>query len=154
MGIDISQLGPAAQEQAIRKLAQMNLEKMKRQESEKEAAKQKKYRNVSDERATEDGNTIKFDSKKEARRFDELMILLNAGAISDLRLQADFTLQEAYTLPNGNRVRAIRYKADFTYMKDGKLVVEDVKSSATKTRVYAIKKKMMLEKFGIEVTEI
>lgn len=155
MGIDISQLGPAAQEQALRKLAQMNLDKMKRQEAAKQAEKQKKYRNIPDERLSEDGKKIRFDSKKEARRFDELMLMLKAGEITDLRLQHDFTLQEAYTLPNGNRVKATRYKADFTYYdKDGKFVIEDVKSSATKTRVYAIKKKMLLDKFGFEITEV
>ena len=33
-------------------------------------------------------------------------------------------------------------------------VVEDVKSRATKTRVYEMKKKLMREKFGIEIQEI
>ena len=99
---------------------------------------------------------IEFDSKKEARYFDELMFRLEAGRIKDLKLQPQFTLQEAYTLPNGNRVRAIRYQADFSYYDCdlGKEVVADVKSKATKTRVYAIKKKLLQEKFGIEVVEI
>ena len=33
-------------------------------------------------------------------------------------------------------------------------VVEDVKSPATKTRVYEIKKKLMRERFGIDVREV
>ena len=82
------------------------------------------------------------------------MILLKAGKIQDLRLQTEFTLQDAYTMPNGNRVRAIRYKADFTYLWGGNLVVEDVKSKATKTRVYSMKKKILADKFGIEIQEI
>ena len=34
------------------------------------------------------------------------------------------------------------------------LVVEDVKSEATKTRVYAIKRKLMRERLGIDVREV
>lgn len=149
MGIDISRLSPSAQDQIMRKLAAQNLERMaqKKQSS--------KYHNTPTPRQTDDGKEIRFDSKKEAERFDELMLLMKAEKISELKLQADFTLQEAYTLPNGNRVRAIRYKADFTYRDaNGNLVVEDVKSRATKTRVYGIKKKLMLEKFGVEIREI
>ena len=50
-----------------------------------------KYHN---ERAKRAG--IRFDSQKEARRYDELMVMLRAGIISDLRLQPQFTLQESY----------------------------------------------------------
>jgi hypothetical protein len=45
--------------------------------------------------------------------------------------------------------------ADFTYMRDGKLLVEDVKSEATrKNRTYIQKRKQMLDKHGITVKEI
>ena len=101
---------------------------------------------------------IRFDSKKEARRFEELMMLLQAGKIRDLKLQHDFTLQEAYTTTEGVRVRAIRFRADFCYEEpDGnggwRKIVEDVKSKATKTRVYAIKKKLMQDVHGVCVRE-
>lgn len=149
MGIDISKLSPAAQEQIARKLGQQMLEKERRQ----------KYNAQPEIRGD-----IRFDSRKEARRFDELMILLRRGDIRDLKLQPQFTLQEAYTTPEGNRVRAIRYQADFSYERhnedrqawesEWEKVVEDVKSKATKTRVYAIKKKLMLERYGIEITEV
>lgn len=107
---------------------------------------------------------MNFDSKKEARRYDELMAMLRAGQIRDLKLQPQFTIQEAYTTPEGQRVRAIRYQADFSYKRPtepdctGEVhwlrVVEDVKSRATKTRVYEIKKKLMREKLGIEIQEV
>ena len=42
---------------------------------------------------------LRFDSQKEARRYDELMVMLRAGIISDLRLQPQFTLQERATSP-------------------------------------------------------
>lgn len=135
--IDIARLGPAAQKQIMQKL---------------QAQKQprSKYGNQKTETAG-----ITFDSKKEARRFEELRQLESIGAISDLRLQVDFTLQEAYTDTAGQRVRAIRYKADFTYYIEDRLIVEDVKSEATrKNRVYTIKKKMMAERYGISIQEI
>ena len=67
----------------------------------------------------------------------------------------DFTLQEAYTDAEGRRVRAIRYKADFTYReRDRGLVVEDVKSRPTRTKEYSMKKKMLKDRFGIDITEV
>ena len=33
-------------------------------------------------------------------------------------------------------------------------MVEDVKSRATRTRVYAMKKKLMQERFGIDIQEV
>ena len=39
-------------------------------------------------------------------------------------------------------------------MDEWRLVVEDVKSRATKTSVYAMKKKLLRERFGIDIVEI
>lgn len=118
---------------------------------------------------------ITFDSQKEARRFIELRSLLKAGKIRNLKLQPQFTLQESYVTPEGERVRAVRYVADFSYERalnrtvqwgpehgtvDFKtvtywnLVVEDVKSKGTRTAQYEIKRKMMLERFEIAVEEV
>lgn len=104
-------------------------------------------------------NGITFDSQKEAARYDALMLLLAAGEIKDLRLQPEFTLQEAFTTPDGERVRAVRYRADFLYkrrVKEGvdtrwERVVEDVKGFRTKD--YELKRKLMLG-LGIKVTEL
>lgn len=105
---------------------------------------------------------IRFDSKKEAERYEELMLLLRAGKIRKLKLQADYTLQEAYTTESGERIQAIRYRADFSYERPTKPdpygtiywipVVEDVKGVRTET--YKLKKKLMQERFGIEVKEV
>ena len=112
-----------------------------------------------------------FDSKKEARRYEALLARLHAGEIRKLRLQQDFTLQEAYTTTEGKRVRAIRYRADFCYderdyeaertaaelgfpCESWVPVVEDVKSRATRTKEYIIKRKLMLEKYNIEIREV
>ena len=99
---------------------------------------------------------LRFDSQKEARRYDFLIERERRGEIRDLRLQVDFTLQEAYTDAEGRRVRAIRYRADFTYYEgtQGRQVVEDVKSRPTRTREYAMKKKMLKDRFGIDITEV
>ena len=101
---------------------------------------------------------IRFDSKKEARRYEQLMLLLQSGRIRELKLQRDYTLQEAYTTTEGIRVRAIRFRADFSYEEQDEHgawveIVEDVKSKATKTRVYAIKKKLMQDIHGVRVRE-
>lgn len=142
--LSLSDLPPKYQDQAVRQLqAQM-------QRKSEALERVPKYRNQKTER-----KGISFDSKKESRRYDELMLMLQAGEISDLRLQQDFTLQEAYTTPDGERVRAIRYRADFAYQrKNGEYIVEDVKSKATRTRVYLMKRKMMLERLGIRIREV
>ena len=108
-----------------------------------------KYHNERAERAG-----VRFDSQKEARRYDELMVMLRGGIISDLRLQPQFTLQESYVTETGERIRAIRYTADFSYRFGGKLVVEDVKSTATRTKEYLRNRKFMRSKFGIEIQEV
>ena len=136
---DLARLSPAAQ----RQIYQKTLAEQRRKSTKK------KFGNVPTKR-----NGIKFDSKKEAGRYDELMALLRAGEIDNLKLQPQFTLQESYMTEEGERVRAIRYVADFSYTQGGEFVVEDVKSKATATAQYKMKKKMMREKFGISVKEV
>lgn len=149
MGIElyeISRLGKGAQAQIASKIAIS-------------AIKERKYKNKPTTRGK-----VKFDSQKEARRYDELALMLKAGKIRGLKLQPQFTLQEAYGTPEGDRIRAIRYVADFSYERltepdsTGRrywlLVVEDVKSEATRTAQYKIKRKMFCEKYGFGVTEI
>ena len=156
MGIRLEDLPPAAQRQAIQQLAEQERQRQERRE------KASKYHNRPDGRQTETGGKLRFDSRKEARRFDELSVMLRAGKIRNLKLQPQFTLQEAYTTAEGVRVRAIRYQADFSYerhiphmaMDEWRLVVEDVKSRATKTSVYAMKKNLLRERFGIDIVEI
>ena len=167
MGVDVKDLPPAYQAQALRKL----MERERRKQSaplpspaDAPTGGGRKYHNKPTERVTPAGNVLRFDSQKEARRFDELSALERAGTIRDLRMQVDFTLQEAYTDGEGRRVRAIRYKADFTYMKqsfvdrDGEwqwaLVVEDVKSRATRTKEYILKRKLIKERFNIDIQEV
>lgn len=83
------------------------------------------------------------DSKKEAMRCDELNLLLKGGAISRLKQQVKFVLQPSFWFGH-EKIRPICYFADFTYMEEGVLVIEDVKGKLTD--VYKLKKKMMLNK--------
>lgn len=144
--INVSDLPPKYQAQVAKKLI---AQQRRKQETAVVPPHRSKYGNVKTERAA-----IKFPSKKEARRYDELVGLQSAGVISDLRLQVEFTLQSAYTTPDGQRVRAIRYLADFTYNRDGEYIIEDVKSRPTRTPVYRMKKKMMADRLGLTVTEV
>lgn len=96
-------------------------------------------------------NGIRFDSRKEADRYAELCILQKAGIISDLQRQVQFTLIPAQYEGKKCIFKATNYYADFTYMQDGKLVVEDVKGF--KTKEYQLKKKMMYYFHHIKIKE-
>ena len=157
MSINITDLPPKYQAQALKQLdeQQKRRGRMPPPPAVQNQTKGPKNHNSPTERLAEDGTVIHFDSQKEARRYDDLILRLRAGEVQDLRLQVDFTLQEAYTDENGHRVRAIRYRADFTYRDpEGRLTVEDVKSRGTRTRDYLIKRKMMKDKLGITITEV
>ena len=143
---DIARFSPAAQRQILEKLGQT-------------AGKSDKPRKYHNRKCTvtlpESGKQVTFDSEREARRFGELRMLLRCGQIQDLRLQVNCTLQEGYTTADGERVRPIVYRADFTYRErtgDGwRPVVEDVKG--VRTKEYNLKRKMMLAKFGVNIRE-
>lgn len=97
-----------------------------------------------------------FDSQKEARRYSELKLLVRVGEISELELQKSFVLAESVKFNNEPRSKpAIRYVADFAYMENGVMIVEDVKSKATKSLpVYRMKKHLMKSIHDIEIQEI
>jgi hypothetical protein len=119
-----------------------------------------------------------YDSKKEARRGDELRLLERAGKIRDLREQVKYELiPSMYAAADGTVMastqedpisqwsrkkrgmwcveRAASYIADYVYVdENGKTVVEDVKSPATRTPEYILKRKMMLWIYGIQIKEV
>lgn len=120
-----------------------------------------KYHN---EKTIVDG--IAFDSRKEARRYQELKLMERAGEITDLQRQVKYELipaqYEMGTRIRGNHVstvercveKAVNYYADFVYndKMTGETVVEDVKGM--KTEVYRIKKKLMRWRYGIKIREV
>lgn len=101
----------------------------------------KKKSNRGNVRTEVDG--VLFDSKLEAERYIHLKVLLVGGAISDLKWGVYFEL-------NAGGTHSIRYKADFTYVMDSGLVVEDVKGYDVSKGEYILtklfKKKMLLMK--------
>ncbi len=74
-----------------------------------------------------------FDSRAEARRYQELQLLQYAGSISGLVRQVPFVLQEGFRDRYGHYWRAINYTCDFLYYaSDGRCIVEDVKGHASR----------------------
>lgn len=95
---------------------------------------------------------IMFASKKEARRYSELMLLLKAGHISGLVLQHTFELAKGVKFAGEKRAKPpLRYVADFIYSdpRTGTVVVEDCKGM--KTPAFNIKRHLMLALLGIDV---
>ena len=95
-----------------------------------------------------------FDSKKELKRYKELIELEFIGEVSSIERQVKYVLIPKQRDENGKAVRECAYVADFVYQdnKTGKIVVEDVKGFRTKD--YKIKWKLMLSVHGITVREI
>ena len=103
---------------------------------------------------------ITFDSVKEGQRWCELKLLQRAGEIRDLERQVKFVLIPVQKDPETGKVleRECSYLADFVFWENGKngweKVVEDVKSIATRTPEYRIKKKLLLKEYGIRIREV
>lgn len=95
-----------------------------------------------------------FDSKKEYSRYCVLKLMEKSGRISGLQRQVKYLLIPSQKGEIRNE-KPCNYKADFVYIMDGKTVVEDVKSEATrKNKDYIIKRKLMRYIHGIEVNEV
>lgn len=90
---------------------------------------------------------ISFDSVREARRWKELRLMEKAGLITDLKRQVTFVL-----IPSQEGQRPVKYIADFTYVENGMLIVEDAKG--VKTKDYIIKKKLMQWVHGLKIREV
>lgn len=98
------------------------------------------WRNV----PVEDGG-YRFDSKAEHRRWQQLCLLQQAGAITRLRVHPPFTLSV-------NGIVICRYIGDFAYYEGENEVIEDVKGRVTP--VFSIKKRLMQACLGIRVREV
>ena len=101
-----------------------------------------------------------FDSSKEHRRCQELRLLQKCGVISDLKTQDVLVIQPAFTAADGEKYRAITYRADFTYTQDGKQVVEDVKGYDEKhgkyltTEAFNLKWKLLKAKYPDKIFKL
>ena len=119
---------------------------------------------------TSDGNV--FDSGKEARRWEQLLLLAKAGEITNLRRQVEYELlpkqYETYErygkrgqrLKDGLRLveHDCKYIADFVYTiaKTGETIVEDVKGckQGAAYELFVLKRKLMLAVHSIRVKEV
>lgn len=119
------------------------------------AARPSKYGAV---KTTVDGET--FDSKAEARRWCDLVLLMKAGEIRPVAGR-DTLRGQSYDL-TVNGVKVCRYESDFEYEearyitfpkfeKFWRRVVEDCKGM--KTPVYRLKRKLMKAVHEIEIFE-
>ena len=96
---------------------------------------------------------IMFDSKAEANRWCDLMLLVKAGQISCLELQPVYVLAPSVKFTFASRSKPeLRYRADFTYLRNGVQIVEDVKG--VETEVFKIKRHLMKSVHGIDVRVI
>lgn len=89
---------------------------------------------------------IRFSSKKEMHRYNELQLLVKAGEIGDLKLQVKYSLDV-------NGVHITNYYADFVYtdFHTMKTIVEDAKGK--RIQPYPIKKALMKAIHDIDILE-
>ena len=91
-------------------------------------------------RCEDDG--IKFASKKEAKRYQQLKLLQDAGEVLFFLRQVPFHLQAG-----------IKYVCDYlVFWTNGEITIEDVKG--VKTDMYILKKKQVEATYPITITEI
>ena len=130
--------------------------KKEKQEKEKKAKKSPKYLNskvyvyedgfVSGSKNATNHGTVKekYDSRKEYLRHMELSVMEEAGQISKLDRQCRLEIQPKFTY-KGKTIRAISYMADFSYIRDGVQVIEDVKAFDEKRQKYLCTEAFLLK---------
>lgn len=100
-------------------------------------------------------NGILFDSKAEHDRYLELLCMQRAGVISALECHPRYEIIPAQRPPGRHGFQAAHYTADFKYIRAGKEIVEDVKSSYTREdQAYILRRKLMYLVHGIYVEEV
>lgn len=99
-------------------------------------------------------NGITYDSKREANRHQELLLMERAGLVRELRSQVQFELVPGVRIEGEKRARPpMRYTADFVYLDEsGAMVVEDAKGMQTKD--YRMRKHLMKAVHNISVKEV
>jgi hypothetical protein len=121
---------------------------------------------------TDPATGYEFDSKAEYHRWCELRLLERAGKIHNLQRQVKFELiptqreestavykagpQKGLPKPGAVIEKPCSYVADFMYIDaDGKTIVEDTKGckKGAAYDLFSVKRKLMLQKFGIRIIE-
>lgn len=90
---------------------------------------------------------IFFDSKAEAKRYQQLLMLVRAGHIEGLETQPKFPL-----VVHGMKLG--EYRGDFRYLDKatGEYVIEDVKG--VRTPLYKFKRKLVAALYGLAIREV
>jgi hypothetical protein len=99
-----------------------------------------RFRKYGNKKTTVDG--LLFDSKLEAKRWQELKILERAGIITALQRQVTYRLEV-----NGQLI--CKYIADFEYSENGVVKTEDSKGYITPE--FRLKAKLFKALFGREI---
>lgn len=96
---------------------------------------------------------IQFDSKKEAKRYQELKVLLRAGHIADLRRQVPIYLdgRDGPLLTRTGRPMKLTVDFAYTHLGTGLTVYEDAKGLPT--RDYEVRRAVAAAQ-GVEVVEV
>lgn len=98
-------------------------------------------------------NEGKFDSKKEYKRWLELKDMEARGEIRELKRQYPLELIPSQRIDGRVVERACKYIADFVYVIGAdEVVIEDTKGF--KTPDYIIKRKLVLQRYGIQIKEV
>jgi len=109
-------------------------------------ARKSRFQVAPKEQRTVDGHV--FDSKREASRYSMLRMQERNGLISHLELQPSWVVYI-----NGKKL--CRFRADFSYFRNGVMVIEDTKSTGTaKDPAYRLRKKAAELAYNIQVTEV
>ncbi|MFX1675183.1 DUF1064 domain-containing protein [Paraburkholderia sp. A2WS-5] len=114
---------------------------------------------TSEQRTSKYGNVkvehegLKFDSKRELKRYQELIVMQERGEIAELERQVVFVLAAAVVI-DGRKRPALRYVADFVYERPGVdgQIVEDAKGRVTEG--YRIKRHLMKAVHGLDIMEV
>jgi hypothetical protein len=99
---------------------------------------------------------VRFDSRKEARRYQELRILERAGLIRDLELHPRYAIVVRELKDVAQWITCGHYTADFRYLdvERRETVIEDVKSTVTRTTAYRLRKRLVEAIYGIRILEV
>ena len=102
------------------------------------------------DKASRTVNGIVFDSKKEAVRYGELLLLQRAGEITSLEPQVEFKVAI-------KQKHFCKFTVDFYYVDKRKnvAVYEEIKSTGTaKDAAYRLRRKAAELFHGVEITEL
>ena len=161
MRIEIADLPERIQKQILRKLNEQTIRENEKKRKIAASASPPRSDGGAKGNKLHAEKTDGYDSKKEAKRAAELRLMEQAGEISDLHEQVRYELLPPFRDEKGKVIeRDVSYVADFVYTvtATGERVVEDVKGyrnpSSAPYRVFVLKRKMMLHRYGIRVREV